>query len=100
MDRGSESVCAVVDRFLTSEGADALILAFTSRTGRSVARWAPRIFLFGFFNRRGVYLRVLWACFQAPVVGGSQEGAGLGGIFAFFLADFLLGSAGAGARQH
>ena len=37
---------------MTSEGTDALILAFTSKTGQSVARYTQRIFLFGFFSQR------------------------------------------------
>ena len=37
---------------MTSEGTDALILAFTSETGQSVADYTHRIFLFGFFNQR------------------------------------------------
>ena len=40
------------DRFMTSEGTDALILVFTSKTGQSVARYTHRIFLFGFFSQR------------------------------------------------
>ena len=40
------------DRFMTSEGTDALILAFTSKTGQSVARYTHQIFLFGFFSQR------------------------------------------------
>ena len=39
------------DRFMTSEGTDTLILAFTSKAGQSVARYTHRIFLFGFFNQ-------------------------------------------------
>ena len=41
MDHKSESICAIIDRFdqfMTSEGTDTLILAFTSKTGQSVAR--------------------------------------------------------------
>ena len=37
---------------MTSEGTDELILAFTSETGQSVARYTHRILLFGFFNQR------------------------------------------------
>ena len=37
---------------MTSEGTDTLILAFTSKTGQSVARHTHRIFLFGFFYQR------------------------------------------------
>ena len=37
---------------MTSEGTDALVLAFTSKTGQSVARYTHRIFLFGFFSQR------------------------------------------------
>ena len=37
---------------MTSEGTDALILAFTSKTGQSVARYTHRILLFGFFSQR------------------------------------------------
>ena len=40
------------DRFMMSEGTDTLILAFTSKTGQSVARLPHRIVLFGFFNQR------------------------------------------------
>ena len=43
---------SIFGRFMTSEGTDALILAFTSKTGQSVARYTHRIFLFGFFNQR------------------------------------------------
>ena len=37
---------------MTPEGTDALILAFTLKTGQSVARYTHRIFLFGFFSQR------------------------------------------------
>ena len=37
---------------MTSEGTDALILAFTSKSGQSVARYTYQIFLFGFFSQR------------------------------------------------
>ena len=37
---------------MMSEGTDALILALTSKTGQSVARYTHRIFLFGFFSQR------------------------------------------------
>ena len=40
------------DRFMTSEGTDMLILAFTSKTGQSVARYTDRILLLGFFSQR------------------------------------------------
>ena len=55
MDHKSESICAIIDRFdrfMTPEGTDALILAFTSKTGQSVAHFTHRIFLFGFFSQR------------------------------------------------
>ena len=52
MDHKSESICAIIDRFMTSEGTDALIFAFTSKTGQSVARYTHQIFLFGFFSQR------------------------------------------------
>ena len=43
---------------MTSEGSDALILAFTSKMGQFVARYTHRIFLFGFFSQReDIYLR-------------------------------------------
>ena len=40
------------DRFMTSEGTDTLIFAYTSKTGQSVARYTHQIFLFGFFSQR------------------------------------------------
>ena len=41
-------------RFMTSEGYETLILAFTSKTGQSVAHNGHRVFLFGFFlSERG-----------------------------------------------
>ena len=55
MEHMSESICAIIDdfdRFMTSEGTDTLILAVTSKTGQSVARYTHQIFLFGFFNQR------------------------------------------------
>ena len=39
-------------RFMTSEGTETLILAFTSKTGQSVAHDRQGIFLFGFFCQR------------------------------------------------
>ena len=53
MDHKSESICAIIDRFMTSEGTDTLIFAFTSKTGQSVACYTHRFFLFGFFSQRG-----------------------------------------------
>ena len=50
MDHKSESVNC--DRFMTSEGTDTLILAFTTKTKQSVAQNKHRIFLFGFFCHR------------------------------------------------
>ena len=41
-----------LDRFMTPEGTETLILAFTSKTGHSVAHNRQRIFLFGFFCQR------------------------------------------------
>ena len=58
MDHKSESVCAVIGRFIPSDGTDLLILASSSITGQSVARNIHRIFLFRFFFRqRGDILR-------------------------------------------
>ena len=59
MDHKLESICAIIDRFMTSEGTDALILAFTSKTGQSVARYTHQILLFGFSVRERIYLRIL-----------------------------------------
>ena len=42
----------IIDRFMTSEGTDTLILAFTVKTGQSLARKTHRFFLFGFFYQR------------------------------------------------
>ena len=47
------------DRFMTSEGSDALIFAFTSKTGQSVARYTHRIFYLDFSVRDRIYLRIL-----------------------------------------
>ena len=41
--------CSVIDRFMTSEGSDMLILPLTSKTGQSVAQTDKR-FLFGFYQ--------------------------------------------------
>ena len=38
---------------MTSEGTDALILAFTSKTGQSVARYTPNFFIWIFQSERG-----------------------------------------------
>ena len=40
------------DRFMTSERINILILAFTSKTGQSVARKTHRFFLLLFFYQR------------------------------------------------
>ena len=37
---------------MTSEGTVTLILAFTSQTGQSVARYTHQSFLFGFFYQK------------------------------------------------
>ena len=47
------------DRFMTSEGTDTLILAFTSKTGQSVARYTHRFFYLDFSVRERIYLRIL-----------------------------------------
>ena len=48
---------------MTSEGTDTLILAFSSKTGQSVARYTHRIFLFGFFNQReDIFIRDVKSC--------------------------------------
>ena len=39
-------------RFMTSEGTETLILAFTLKAGQSVAHNRSGIFLFGFFCQR------------------------------------------------
>ena len=39
-----------IDRFMTSESSDSLILPFTSKTGQSVAQNRQKIFLFGFYS--------------------------------------------------
>ena len=39
-------------RFMTPERSETLILAFTSKTGQSVAHNRHRIFLIGFFCQR------------------------------------------------
>ena len=44
-------------RFMTSEGTETLILAFTSKTGQSVAHNSHRIFLFSYFCEREEILR-------------------------------------------
>ena len=62
MDHKSESICAKsidFDRFMTSEGTDAFILAFTSKTGQYVARYTHRIFYLDFSVRERIYLRIL-----------------------------------------
>ena len=41
------------DRFMTSEGTDTLISAFTSKTGQSVARYTHRFFIRIFQSERG-----------------------------------------------
>ena len=38
-----------IERFMTSEGSDTLILPFTSKSGQSVAQNKQKIFLFGFY---------------------------------------------------
>ena len=52
MDHKSESICAFIDGFMTSEGTNTLILAFTSKMGQSVAHNTLRIFSFGLFCPR------------------------------------------------
>ena len=62
MDHKSESICAIIDRFdrfITSEGTDALSLAFTSKTGQSVARYTHRFYYLDFSVRERIYLRIL-----------------------------------------
>ena len=61
MDDKSESVCAIIDRFMTSEGTDTLILAFTSKTGQSVAHNSQNFFYFRFSVREKTYSGILLA---------------------------------------
>ena len=39
-------------RFMTLEGTETLILAFTSKTGQSIAHNRHKLFSFGFFYQR------------------------------------------------
>ena len=44
MDHKSKKVCSLIDRFMTSEGSDTLILPFTSKTGQSIEQNRQKIF--------------------------------------------------------
>ena len=69
---------------MTSEGTDTLILAFTSKTGQSVARLTHRIVLFGFFNQREDIFTHFIGQFQALDIKGSREITKQRGFFALF----------------
>ena len=48
------------DRFMTSEGTDALILAFTSKTGQPVERYTHQTFLFAlFYQRKDIFMHFI-----------------------------------------
>ena len=61
MDHKSKQVYSLVDRFLTSEGSDTLILPLTSNTGQSVAQNGRNIFYLGFTREERTYFGILYA---------------------------------------
>ena len=68
---------------MTSEGTDTLILAFTSKTGQSVARLPHRIVLFEFFNQR----EDIFTHFIGLISSSRHEGLNKED-FLYFLIDF------------
>ena len=52
MDHKSKNVCSLIDRFMTAEGSDTLILPFTSKTGQSVAQNRQKIVYLGFTSKQ------------------------------------------------
>ena len=73
---------------MTSEGTDTLILAFTSKTGQSVARLPHRIVLFGCFNQR----EDIFTHFIGLISSSRHKGFARNNltkrIFLYFLIDF------------
>ena len=51
------------DRFMSPECTDALVLAFTTKTGQS-SGYETYLFLFFFLSKRALYLGILLAKFQ------------------------------------
>ena len=70
---------------MTSVGTDALILAFTSKTGHLYRVTHTEFFHLNFSVRERIYLRILKAQFQAPDIKGSRERTKQRGIFAFLI---------------
>ena len=53
MDHKLKKVCSLIDRLMTSEGSETLILPFLSKTGQSVAQNRQKSFYLGFTSNRG-----------------------------------------------
>ena len=52
------------DRFMTSEGMTVFILAFTLKTGQSVAHRGLKIFILEFSVLQRIYLSIFWPNFR------------------------------------
>ena len=75
-------------RFMTPEGTETLILAFTSKTGQSVAHYRHRIFLFGFFCQREDIFRHFMGLISDARRKGSQDRTKQRCFFLHFFIDF------------
>ena len=52
----SVTICNIIDRFMTSEGTDTLIVAFTSKTGNLLRVTHTDNFYLDFYVREMIYL--------------------------------------------
>ena len=60
MDHKSKQVFSLIDRFMTSDGSDTLILPFTAKTGQSVAQKKDkRLFNLGLTSKERTYFGIL-----------------------------------------
>ena len=71
-------------RFMTSEGTETLILAFTSKTGKSIAHNRQEYFYLDFLPENG-YMKA----FQTPEFKDTRDRTKQIGIFAFFFLSIL-----------
>ena len=85
MDHKSKNVCSLIDRFITSDSSDTLILPLTSKTGQSAVQNRQKTFLFGFYKKKQrTYFGILQAWFQTPDLKHTRDKTKQRGFFAFF----------------
>ena len=90
MNHKSKNVCSLIDRFITSDSSDTLILPLTSKTGQSAVQNRQKTFLFGFYKKKQrTYFGILQAWFQTPDLKHTRDKLNKEDFLPFFISFYL-----------